>query len=106
MLMHLPEVQLDALYPAWRPVVTEQVVLRRSSLQEELARSRARGYTIDDGVVVSAPVFDESGEVQAAVGLAVRAATGRGELAASVRRAAAAISGDLHNHGKQLRAAG
>lgn len=103
-LMHLSEAQLRALFPT-----ADSFVLRtgrgprdRGELLAELARSRERGYAMEDNLTtagiacIAAPVFDHGGRPEAAIGVTFvsreRGPTSRERLAASVRARAEELS--------------
>ena len=81
MLAFHDEAWVKRLYPAARlPAFMNMPAMRRSDLFDELARTRARGHSIDDEDVrlgvycMAAPVFAASGEVVAGLGVCMQKA--------------------------------
>jgi IclR family acetate operon transcriptional repressor len=79
-LAYLPEEQIETIIAgAGLPLITRRTITDPAELRTELARIRARGYTIDnmegeDGVrCVGAPVLDRHGGVIGAVSIAAPA---------------------------------
>jgi DNA-binding IclR family transcriptional regulator len=79
-LAYLPEEQLETIIAgAGLPPITRRTIIDPAELRTELARIRARGYTIDnmegeDGVrCVGAPVLDRHGGVIGAISIAAPA---------------------------------
>jgi DNA-binding IclR family transcriptional regulator len=79
-LAYLPEEQLETVIAtAGLPPITRRTITDPAELRAELAKIRARGYTIDnmegeDGVrCIGAPVLDRRGEVIGSVSIAAPA---------------------------------
>lgn len=75
-MAHLPDDRVDAILDRWGlPAVTEHTITDRDRLEEELERTRERGYAINDEehVIgwggVAAPVFDPDGSVLGALAI-------------------------------------
>lgn len=92
MLAFHDEAWVKGLYPAPRlPAYMNLPSMRRSELFKELAATRERGYSIDDEDVrqgvycMAAPVFGDSGEVVAGVGICLQKAMLKGRFAAQQR---------------------
>jgi DNA-binding IclR family transcriptional regulator len=114
MLMHLPAAQLEALYPAKRPLVrrTERGPRQLRDLKIELEQARGLGYALDDEMTtpgitcIAAPVFSHESVPLAAVGITFLAASrGQSErlkLAQEVQQAAITLSRGLGWHGDEL----
>jgi DNA-binding IclR family transcriptional regulator len=106
LLSTVPSKQLDAILEA-HPLepLTPRTVRDRASLERELKRVRERGYAIDNGEdsegarCVAAPIYEESGQVIAALsisGPASRVHPGRDrEMAKALMDVARRISGML-----------
>jgi len=85
MLAWLPAAELQALYPggdaAPLPRLTAGGAANVGALMAELAQTRQRGYSIDDGGVrdgvyaIGAPVFDASGRPVASIAVCINKAT-------------------------------
>lgn len=75
-MAHLPDGRVDEIIDRWgMPAVTENTITDRDQLEEELERTRERGYAINDEehVIgwggVAAPVFDPDGTVLGALAI-------------------------------------
>jgi IclR family acetate operon transcriptional repressor len=80
-LAHMTEVDVIAIVERnGLPRYTEHTIVTQEGLLQELARIRQRGFSIDNEEFslglrcIAAPIFDESGTVQAAISLAGPAA--------------------------------
>lgn len=79
MLAHLPDADLDALYPAERalPSLTARSIVDRRELLDQLAEARRTGLALEVGEstedvsCAAAPVRDHRGEVVASVSVSV-----------------------------------
>jgi IclR family acetate operon transcriptional repressor len=99
------------LHQRGMPRLTVKTITAPAALREELERIRAQGYAIDDeehavGLrCIAAPIFDETGDVIAAVsasGPTARIVEDRfGQLGAMVLKSARAISTELGGKGGQ-----
>lgn len=75
MLAHLPRAVVDRVVAHGLPPRTPATLTDRAALEADLARTRARGWAIDDVEnepeirCVAAPIFDRSGAVAAACSL-------------------------------------
>jgi len=76
LLMHKPEGEVRRLLPASKlRRKTQRTIIGIERLLEELAKSRIRGYAVDDredgpeSRCVAAPIFDSNGEVFASIGV-------------------------------------
>ncbi len=73
MLAWMPDTEVEAVVDAGLRPVTSWTISDASRLRADLARIRARGYSIDDREnepevrCVAAPIFDHTGEVTAAL---------------------------------------
>ena len=107
LLAHLPKQELDELFPRMELVARgPNTITRKTALRSELARIRASGIAVNNEELayglrsVAAPIRDRSGEVTAALNLAVhRTMLSTEDLveryAPAVQRTAAAISAEL-----------
>lgn len=84
-LAHLPEAEVREVLAEGLPARTSNTITDPKALQQELANTRERGVGIDDCEneldirCVSVPVFDNVGQVTAAISISGLAARMRGE---------------------------
>jgi DNA-binding IclR family transcriptional regulator len=108
LLAGLPEDELGLLYPPGTRELesrTARTLTDFGALRADLARTRARGYTLDDEELesglrcVGAPVFDRAGSVIAALSMSGPAERVRDEyfesMVATIRHAAFTASAEL-----------
>ena len=105
MLATLPDVELQSLFPAQLPTLTEKSLATRAELMRELQRVRERGYAVSKGAWhldvagVAAAIRDADGRAAAAVSVALPrqrlTAARQVALAAALMRTTQAIANQL-----------